>query len=161
MRCPSCHTPDTRVIDTRVIEDGTVIRRRRECEKCGFRFSTTEEIEILTLMVVKSNGSEEPYDRDKLMRGLKIALQKRLDNPAKLKRLVHAIEQDIQRNAKRDNIRSSDIGDIVIKYLKKVDKVAYIRFASVYRSFEDLEAFADELERLNPKLRTTKKRKKA
>jgi len=157
MHCPSCHAEDTSVIDSRVIEDGATIRRRRQCDQCHFRFSTREEIEILTLTVVKANAVEQPYDRDKLVRGLSIALQKRAIQSDRLRRTVHAIEQDIQSKAKHDRIASRDIGEIVMKHLRKLDKVAYIRFASVYRSFEDPAAFADELQRLSPK--STKLRK--
>lgn len=159
MRCPSCRAEDTRVIDTRVIEEGSTIRRRRLCEKCGFRFTTAEEIEILSLTVVKADGREQPYDQAKLLRGMNIALQKRIKSPAHLKRAVHLIEQEIQTKAKRDRIESQVIGDIVMKYLRKLDKVAYIRFASVYRSFDDLTEFADELERLTPKRTVLKKKK--
>ncbi len=157
MHCPSCHAEDTSVIDSRVIEEGAAIRRRRQCSTCDFRFSTREEIEILSLTIVKVNGSEEPYDRDKLIRGLTTAMQKRPVAAERFRRTVHAIEQDIQSKAKRDRIQSRDIGEIVIKHLRRLDKVAYIRFASVYRSFADPEEFVDELERLSHK---TKKRAK-
>lgn len=152
MHCPSCHAEDTRVIDSRVIEEGTSIRRRRACEHCAFRFTTTEEIEILSLTVTKADGQEETYDKEKLVHGLKLALRKRTTiSPSRFRRTVHAIEQDIQSKAKSERISSRDIGEIVMKHLKKLDKIAYIRFASVYRSFEDVEAFADELEKLSRK----------
>lgn len=162
MRCPSCHFGDTRVIDSRVIDDGASIRRRRHCEKCSFRFTTAEEIEILTLIVVKADGSEEAYDREKLARSIKLPLQKRPVTPARVKKTIHLIEQEIQSKAKNDRISSEHIGEIVAKSLKKIDKVAYIRFASVYRSFEDLDAFADELEKLSrrSKSKSNKKKKK-
>ncbi|MFC1598273.1 transcriptional regulator NrdR [Patescibacteria group bacterium] len=151
MHCPSCHADDTRVIDSRVIEEGSAIRRRRECEKCFFRFSTLEEMEILSLMVEKADGTEEAYDQGKLRDGLKIALRKRPVTPAQLKRTLHQIEQEIQSKAKRERISSEDVGEIVMKRLKRLDKVAYIRFASVYKSFEDLDAFAEELSKLKRK----------
>lgn len=154
MRCPSCHVEETRVIDTRVIDDGATIRRRRECEKCQFRFSTTEDIEILTLMVEKVDGTKESYNQDKLVKGIKTALQKRAISAKRLKSTIHKIEQDIQTKSKNDTITTRTIGEIVMKQLKKLDKVAYIRFASVYRSFEDLSEFADELQ----KFKGTKKR---
>lgn len=156
MRCPSCHVEDTRVIDSRVIEDGTSIRRRRSCEKCGFRFTTTEEIEILSLSMVKADGRTEPYDKEKLTRGLKLALRKRPVTPHRLRRTIHDIEQEIQTKAKAERIPSREVGEIVMRHLKKLDKIAYIRFASVYRSFEDVQAFADELE----KLKTLRKKKR-
>ncbi|HLD22056.1 MAG TPA: transcriptional regulator NrdR [Patescibacteria group bacterium] len=155
MRCPSCHVEDTRVIDSRVIEDGIAIRRRRECTKCEFRFSTLEEIEILTLSVEKATGEIEAYDKEKLVRSVRLPLQKRPITPTHLRRMLQSIEQEIQTKAKHDHIRSSTIGEIVMKYLKKLDKVAYIRFASVYRSFQDLDEFASEVKKL--KKRSTKK----
>lgn len=149
MRCPTCHAEDTRVIDSRVIEDGFAIRRRRDCPKCSFRYSTIEEIEILTLNVEKAYGRIEAYDKDKLLRSVRLPLQKRPITSAKLKRMIQAIEQDIQTRARKDQISSHTIGEIVMKQLKKSDKVAYIRFASVYRSFEDVDEFADELKKLS------------
>ncbi len=162
MHCPSCRCEDTRVIDTRVIEDGATIRRRRQCPKCEFRFSTIEEIEILSLEVEKADEGTEPYDKEKLVRSLKIALRKRPVSPDRLKRIIHSIEQDIQTKASKDKIHSRDIGEIVMKYLKKLDKVAYIRFASVYRSFDAVEEFADEAKRLTPRKKKSifKKKKK-
>jgi transcriptional repressor NrdR len=148
MHCPSCHNEDTRVIDSRVIEEGSAIRRRRLCEKCSFRFTTLEEIEILSLTVDKADGSEQAYDREKLVGSLKVALRKRPVSPAKLKRAVSAIEEEIQARARKDRISSEAVGEIVMKHLKKLDKVAYIRFASVYKSFADLDAFAEELSKL-------------
>ncbi len=160
MRCPSCQAEDTRVIDSRVIEEGGAIRRRRQCSKCEFRFSTLEEVEILSLMVDKSDGSEEAYDKDKLMRSMRTALQKREISPAKLKKAVHRVEQQVQMKAKKDHIQSSVIGEIVMRELRKLDKVAYVRFASVYRAFEDVSAFADELKKLKPRRKKSKKSKK-
>lgn len=148
MKCPSCGNEETRVVDTRALDDGGVIRRRRECEKCGFRFSTHEEIELLNLKVIKRDGQEQPYDRMKLERGLTRALEKRPVDPEKAKELITAIERDIQLQAKGDLIGSLDIGEIVMKHLKRLDKVAFIRFASVYRQFEDLEEFRKELDKL-------------
>jgi len=148
MKCPSCHNEDTKVIDSRTLEENTAIRRRRECEKCGFRFSTIEEIEILNLSVRKKDNSEEPYNKDKLTVSLQKALQKRPVTPERLKRTIQAIEQDIQLKAKNDQIKTLEIGEIIMKHLKKLDKVAYIRFASVYRDFEDIETFQAEIKKL-------------
>lgn len=159
MRCPSCQSEDTRVIDTRLIDDGSIIRRRRQCPSCDFRFSTNEQIEILSLDVVKSDGSEEPYDKEKLLRSLKTPLYKRPVSPLRIKRMMHRVEQEVQAKARKDKITSKKIGEIVMKNLKRADKVAYIRFASVYRQFEDIEEFQEELEKLIPKKRSTKSNK--
>lgn len=151
MLCPACHNLETKVVDSRELEDGLAIRRRRECEKCTFRFSTVEEIEILNLTVVKHDGREESYNKEKLIAGLQRALQKRPISQEKLKRVVQAIEQDIQLRAKNDHIQTTEIGEIVMKHLKKIDKVAYIRFASVYHEFEDLKTFHEAIDKLIPK----------
>jgi transcriptional repressor NrdR len=147
MKCPACDFQDTKVNDSRMVNDGLAIRRRRECLKCGFRFSTYEEVEILNLKVKKRNGETEPYSREKLETGLKKALEKRQPNPEDFKRLIHNIERDIQLFGKQ-KILSKQIGEIVMKYLKNIDQVAYIRFASVYRSFEDAETFHQEIDQL-------------
>ena len=148
MRCPNCQYDDTKVLDSRPVEDGSAIRRRRQCEKCEFRFSTYEEIEILDLTVVKKDGSREPYTREKLERGIKRAFEKREHTDDTLRKLISGIEQEIQKKAKDGEIKSLDIGEIVMKKIKRVDKVAYIRFASVYRQFEDVEEFKAELQKL-------------
>ncbi len=127
--------------------DGASVRRRRECEKCDFRFSTLEEIELLDLTVVKRDGRREAYAREKLTRGLAKALEKRQFTETRFLQLVHKIERDIQKK-RRGEITSDEIGDIVMKHLKSFDKVAYIRFASVYRSFEDVATFQAELRSL-------------
>lgn len=156
MKCPVCHYQDTKVLDSRVASDGSSIRRRRECLKCGFRFSTYEEIEILDLSVVKRDGRKEVYDKDKLVRGLKKALEKRPITEEKFKQLVNSVERDIQA-LRKNEVTSNQIGQIIMKYLKKVDQVAYIRFASVYQSFKDLQTFQRELDKLTEGKRKTKK----
>jgi transcriptional repressor NrdR len=148
MRCPNCDNPDTKVLDSRPVEEGSAIRRRRECEKCGFRFSTYEEIEILDLTVVKRDGTTQPYTREKLERGIQRAFEKREHTDQTFKKIISGVEQDIQKKAKDSQIMSSDIGEIVMKRLKRADKVAYIRFASVYRQFADVEEFKEVLEKL-------------
>lgn len=148
MRCPNCQNEDTKVVDSRPIEEGGAIRRRRECEKCQFRFSTYEQMEILDLSVVKSDGTKQLYSQEKLERGIKRAFEKREHTDDTLKKLISGVEQEIQKKSKDGEIRSSDIGDIVMKKIKKVDKVAYIRFASVYRQFEDVEEFKEALQKL-------------
>jgi transcriptional repressor NrdR len=156
MKCPVCYYHDTKVIDSRVATDGFSIRRRRECLKCGFRFSTYEELEILDLMITKRDGRRETYSRDKMIRGLKRALEKRPITEEIFKKLVHLIERDLQI-LKKEEIPSDQIGAIVMKHLKKIDKVAYIRFASVYQSFKDVAEFKRELNKLFSDKKETKK----
>lgn len=153
MKCPSCGNEDTRVVDTRALSEGMAIRRRRECEQCDFRFSTHEQIELLNLKVKKRDGEEQLYDRLKLERGISRALEKRPVEPDTTAQLITAVERDIQLKAKSDLISSEDIGEIVMKHLKRLDKVAFIRFASVYRQFEDLEEFREEVDKLLKKKR--------
>lgn len=153
MKCPICLAQDTNVSDSRLTEEGFAIRRRRFCKKCRYRFSTIEQVEILNLMVVKRNGVREPYQRDKLITGLKKSLQKRPYTDDKFKKLVFQIERDIQKikrndRGQSDQITSQQIGEITMKRLKGFDKIAYIRFASVYRSFEDVKTFQRELNEL-------------
>ncbi|MBU1038923.1 transcriptional regulator NrdR [Patescibacteria group bacterium] len=155
MHCPSCNYYDTKVTDSRVVADGLNIRRRRECTKCNFRFSTVEESEILDLAVIKRDGSHEPYNKEKLSVGLRHSLEKRPYTADRFKGLVQKIERDIQRRRKPE-ITSRDIGEIVMKRLKNFDQVAYIRFASVYRSFQDVDSFTKELKGLN--VRSAKRR---
>jgi transcriptional repressor NrdR len=147
MRCPVCYFQDTKVVDSRVAADGLSIRRRRECLKCGYRFSTYEEVEILDLTIVKRDGRKETYVRDKLIKGLRRALEKRPITVEKFKKLVSLIERDLQVMRKNE-ILSDQIGQIVMKQLKKIDQVAYIRFASVYESFKDAQSFKKELNKL-------------
>ncbi len=148
MRCPNCENPDTKVLDSRPVEEGGAIRRRRECDKCSFRFSTYEEIEILDLTVVKRDGATEPYSREKLERGIQRAFEKREHTDQTFRKIISGVEQDIQKKSTSGEIKSSEIGEIVMKRIKKIDKVAYIRFASVYRQFADVEEFKEMLEKL-------------
>lgn len=160
MRCAVCNHKDTKVVDSRVSTDGASVRRRRECEKCGFRFSTFEEVELLDLTVIKRDGRRENYGRDKMVRGLEKALEKRPYTDLAFQKLVHKIERDIQKK-RRGQLTTAELGDIVMKHLRTFDKVAYIRFASVYRSFEDVKMFEDELHKLIRKRKqASKKRKK-
>lgn len=135
-------------MDSRATDEGLAIRRRRICDKCGFRFSTLEEVEILNLTVVKRDGRREPYSREKVETGLRKALEKRAITAQTFKRLVGQIERDIQLRG-RTEITSQQIGEIIIKRLQRVDQIAYIRFASVYRQFQDVESFKRELNRLS------------
>lgn len=156
MKCPICLHGDTHVLDSRDVDEGLAIRRRRECEQCSFRFSTIESIEILNLRVVKNDGKEEAYDKEKLEKGLHKALEKRNVTKERFRSLLTSIERDIQLKAKQDRISSDDIGAIVVKHLRRVDKVAYIRFASVYYDFQDVGAFHDALLKLQSKTRLKK-----
>lgn len=163
-----CLTQETKVNDSRLTEEGFIVKRRRQCLKCGFRFSTYEQMEILNLTVIKRNGSKEPYQREKLKGGLKRALQKRSVTDEQFTMLINRIERDIQKQKKDDRaqideITSQQIGEIVMKRLRSFDKVAYIRFASVYRAFEDVKTFQRELSSLlrgNKQLISRKKLKK-
>jgi len=157
MHCPSCNYYDTKVTDSRVAADGLSIRRRRECTKCSFRFSTVEEGEILDLTVIKRDGRREPYSKEKLELGLKHSLEKRPYTAEQFRGLVQKIERDIQRRRKVE-LTSRDIGELVMKRLKSFDQVAYIRFASVYRSFQDVQGFTQELKGLGRPSRTTRAR---
>ncbi|OGF24171.1 transcriptional regulator NrdR [Candidatus Falkowbacteria bacterium RIFCSPLOWO2_12_FULL_45_13] len=147
MRCPACYYEDSKVIDSRVASDGLSIRRRRECLKCGFRFSTYEEVEILDLVVVKRDGRKESYSREKIVKGLKRALEKRPVTDDNFKKLINLIERDLQI-LRKNEVTSDQIGQIVMKNLKRFDQVAYIRFASVYESFKDAHEFRRELNKL-------------
>ncbi|OGF18749.1 transcriptional regulator NrdR [Candidatus Falkowbacteria bacterium CG10_big_fil_rev_8_21_14_0_10_44_15] len=162
MRCPACNVSDTKVLDSRVASDGFSIRRRRECLKCGFRFSTYEEVEILDLTIVKRDGRKESYSREKLTNGLKKSLEKRPITEENFKKLVSRIERDLQL-LRKSEITSQQIGQIVMKELRKTDQVAYIRYASVYESFKDAQTFHRELNKLlkeNKSKRAVKIKKK-
>lgn len=148
MKCPKCLNIDTKVVDSRPVEEAGAIRRRRECEKCNFRFSTYEQIEILGLTVVKRDGDRQPYVRDKLERGLRRAFEKRDLSDYMFRKVVSEVEQEIQKKSGSGEITSEQIGEIVMKVIRKVDKVAYIRFASVYRQFEDINEFKQEILKL-------------
>lgn len=148
MRCPSCGYLESKVVDSRPSDDGGVIRRRRECLACGRRFTTYERAEENPLIVVKSDGSSEAYDRQKLMRGLLIACAKRPISPEQIASLIDGIETDL-RNSNQIEIRSKDLGDRVMARLAKLDDVAYVRFASVYKDFQNIEEFAAALEELH------------
>lgn len=147
MQCPVCRHSDTKVADSRVMVDGLSVRRRRECEKCNYRFSTIEELELLDIVVVKNDGQREAYSRAKIRQGIMRSLAKRPYTQEKFDSIIHAIERDIQKKRKRE-VRSSEIGEIVMKHLAKFDKIAYIRFASIYRDFEDVGKFHSAIKNL-------------
>ena len=160
MRCPACHYDDTKVLDSRVAEADNTVRRRRQCEKCGFRFSTREETEILNLTVIKRDGRREAYTRAKIENGLEKALEKRAVTGQETRSLLAAIERDIYVLNKPE-IKTFQIGEIVMKHLRRLDEVAYIRFASVYRDFSDAESFRREIKLLAAKKKKRKRRKSA
>ena len=147
MKCPYCGTNDSKVIDSRPAEEGTTIRRRRECLACKKRFTTYEVIERMPLVVIKRDGSRQSFDKIKLINGMVRACEKRPVTLSQLDAIADSIEQELQSGVERE-ISSSDIGEMVMVRLKDVDEVAYVRFASVYRSFKDINSFMDELKRL-------------
>lgn len=148
MKCPFCAAPDSRVVDSRTIDDGNSIRRRRECTVCGKRFTTYEAVEKVPLMVIKNDGRRAVFDKEKLLKGIIRSCYKREIPAEKIIKLADEIEKEL-RNMMKDEISSKTIGEVVMKYLKTFDKVAYIRFASVYRKFSDIDNFKQELENLN------------
>lgn len=147
MRCPFCGNLEDRVVDSREGRDGEVIRRRRECARCERRFTSYEKIELPTFQVVKRDQRREPYDRAKLMRGLQIACRKRPVPQPELERIADGIESSMVETGERE-ISSQALGTMVMERLRGLDPVAYVRFASVYRRFEDVDAFVKELHRL-------------
>ena len=151
MRCPFCTDMDTRVIDSRLVGEGDQIRRRRECTKCKERFTTYEQAELNFPRIIKSDGRREPFKEDKLRAGILRALEKR---PVEMERVDIAVEQikhKLRALGERE-VKSRKLGDWVMEQLRGLDQVAYVRFASVYRSFEDVRAFLDEIERLENEL---------
>ena len=147
MRCPFCQNDDTRVVDSRLSDDRDAVRRRRACEACGERFSTLEEANLKLPSIVKTNGERESYDESKLERGLQRALEKRPVESDEIEHILHRIKRKLLTCGNRE-IAARDIGELVMNELREVDQVAYVRFASVYRSFQDVDAFSDEIKRL-------------
>ncbi|HUD73158.1 MAG TPA: transcriptional regulator NrdR [Dongiaceae bacterium] len=144
MKCPFCAHLEDKVVDSREGKDGRVIRRRRECLKCGRRFTSYERIDEIAFMVVKKDERREPYDRNKLLAGLRRASEKRPVSPAALEAIADRIEQKLQESAERE-IPTRVIGETVMEALRDLDTVAYVRFASVYRQFQDVDQFMREL----------------
>ena len=147
MKCPFCGDQESKVVDSRHSEDGTSIRRRRECLSCGKRFTTYETVESLPIVVVKKDNSRQSFDRNKILNGMVRACEKRPVSMAALETAVDEIEQIIQNSLERE-IRTSDIGELVMERLKPLDEVAYVRFASVYRQFKDINTFMQELNKI-------------
>lgn len=156
MRCPYCKADDTQVVDTRENEDGDIVRRRRRCLSCERRFTTYERIELQLPLVVKKNGSRVDYDRDKLKASMMLALRKRPVSSESVENALDRIEEKLMQSAARE-IPSERIGELVMRELKKLDKVAYIRFASVYRNFADVDEFSEAIREVKaPRRRPTK-----
>ncbi len=147
MKCPFCGHEEDKVVDSRSAQDGRAVRRRRECLKCKERYTTYEYIEEVTLTVIKSDGRREPFDRQKLLLGIKLACNKRPISLKKMESLVDEIEEEITKLS-RSEIPSPKIGELVMEKLKNIDEVAYVRFASVYRKFQDKAEFLAELKKL-------------
>ncbi|PSO45722.1 MAG: transcriptional regulator NrdR [Parcubacteria group bacterium QH_9_35_7] len=148
MYCPVCPSEQTKVIDSRVKDNGMTTRRRRECVECDYRFSTKEEAKLLGVKVIKNDDSKEEYDRRKLKSGILRSLTKRPYESEELNQLIRSIERDIQKQGGKE-VESRTIGKIVMQHLRDFDQVAYIRFASIYREFEDVNKFEHEIQSLN------------
>ena len=150
MRCPFCGNIDTQVKDSRPAEDHVSIRRRRFCPACGGRFTTYERVQLRDLIVVKKNGKREDFDRDKLARSIRIALQKRPVEPERIEQMISGIVRRLESTGETD-VKSEDIGAIVMDALDRIDTVAYVRFASVYKDFQEADDFEDFVAELRPK----------
>ena len=150
MRCPFCSHEDSQVKDSRHTEDNTAIRRRRICDQCGSRFTTFERIQLRDLIVIKSNGQKETFDRDKMFRSLSLALRKRKVEQDKIEKIVSAIARRLE-NSGETEIKASLIGEYIMEALSNLDQVAYVRFASVYKNFREVKDFEDFLDNLEEK----------
>jgi len=147
MRCPFCEAPDTKVIDSRLANEGDSVRRRRECLTCGERFTTFETAELVMPRIVKNDGSRVPFDEDKLRSGMQRALEKRPVSTEAIEGALSRIMYKLRATGDRE-VKSRLVGELVMQELRELDEVAYVRFASVYRSFQDVNAFREEIERL-------------
>lgn len=155
MKCPSCHSDNDRVIDSRSSEDGFAIRRRRECLACRRRYTTYERIERTAVKIIKKDGSREPFNHAKIKQGLEKACWKRPVSDAQLEGIIASVENDLETNFEAE-VDSRRVGELLMQYLRDVDQVAYVRFASVYRQFEDVHDFVSEL---RPMLAESKRQK--
>lgn len=144
MKCPYCSAPDTKVLDSRNLEEGCTIRRRRKCESCQKRFTTFETIELSMPMVIKRDGRREPYNKEKIKHGIEKSCEKRPISAVQIERIISNIEKAILDISDKE-ISTQDIGNLVMMYLRHLDPVAYVRFAAVYRKFQDVEEFVNEL----------------
>lgn len=148
MHCPFCFAPDTKVIDSRLVGEGEQVRRRRECLVCNERFTTFESAELVTPRVIKSDGSREPFDDNKLRKSMLHALQKRPVGLEQIDAAIHRIQHQLRASGERE-VKSRLIGELVMKELRKLDQVAYVRFASVYLNFQAVSEFKDEIDKLS------------
>ncbi|MFP6805979.1 MAG: transcriptional regulator NrdR [Pseudomonadales bacterium] len=148
MHCPFCGHKETKVIDSRLVAEGDQVRRRRECQECGERCTTFETAELLLPKLIKSNGSRQPFDEDKLRSGLMRALEKRPVSTEVIETSINHIKHKLRATGERE-IKSREVGEIVMEELRELDDVAYVRFASVYRSFQDVNEFREEIERMD------------
>ena len=148
MYCPFCGDKETKVNDSRLVADGNQVRRRRECQECGERFTTFESAELVLPRVIKSNGNRQPFDEDKLLNGLQRALEKRPISIETIDSVLSRIKHKLQGMGERE-IRTRVVGELVMAELRELDEVAYVRFASVYRRFQDLNEFREEIDRLD------------
>jgi transcriptional repressor NrdR len=144
MKCPYCSAPDTKVLDSRNLEEGSTIRRRRKCETCQKRFTTFETVELSMPMVIKRDGRREAYNQEKILKGIEKAVEKRPISAIQIERVINNIEKAILDISDKE-IHTREIGNLVMMYLRHLDPVAYIRFAAVYRKFQDVEEFVNEL----------------
>ena len=156
MKCPACGNLDNKVIDSRLSEGGEATRRRRECVGCGRRYTTYERVEEAIPLIVKKDGRRESFDRRKLLQGLERACQKRPVSAEAREEVADAIERDLRESGERE-LASSEIGEKVMTHLRELDQVAYVRFASVYRQFDDIGEFLDELQKLGQRVRTSER----
>ncbi|MGO1652929.1 transcriptional regulator NrdR [Senegalia sp. (in: firmicutes)] len=147
MICPYCEYYETKVVDSRPTEEGHAIRRRRECSKCNKRFTTYEKIEEIPIVVIKKDGTRQPYNRNKVLNGIIIACEKRPVSVEEMEKIVNDIEKNISNSMEKE-ISTRKIGEMIMEKLKDKDEVAYVRFASVYRQFKDINTFMDELKKL-------------
>ncbi len=150
MHCPFCNQTDTKVTDSRLVADGGQVRRRRECQKCHERFTTFEAAELVMPRVIKQDGTREPFDEQKLRHGLLKALEKRPVSMEDIEATINNITKEVQATGERE-VKSMFVGEKVMDALRRLDEVAYVRFASVYRSFQDINEFRQEIERLQQK----------
>ncbi|MBX6328637.1 MAG: transcriptional repressor NrdR [Pseudolabrys sp.] len=148
MRCPNCGSLDTQVKDSRPTEDSAVIRRRRVCLACNFRFTTFERVQLRELTVIKRNGRRVPFDRDKLLRSVQVALRKRSVDPERIEKMVSKIVRELESQGESE-VSSETIGELVMEHLRELDDVAYVRFASVYRNFREAKDFRTAVDELS------------
>ena len=154
MRCPFCKAQDSKVVDSRTLMDGAMIRRRRECESCQARFTTYERLERMPWKVIKKDGRREDYDRSKVMKGITTACEKRPISVPQIEALVHSVEEELEELSKQE-VTTKEIGELVMRKLQELDDIAYVRFASVYRQFKDVSQFLSAVDSLKKEDRET------